>query len=347
MKAAVFWQHGGPEVVEIADVPRPDVPPGTVLVAVRAAALNYLDLWARRGLPGLKLEFPHIGGSDIAGVVEEVGDGVGGLAPGTRALVNPSLWCGRCNWCLKGEESLCASYAIIGEHVRGGFAEFAAVPAANVLPIPDHLSFAEAAAVPLVYQTAWRGLVGRGRLQAGESLLVTGASGGVSTAAIQIAKHIGATVFAVTAGPEKVARVRELGADHVIDRLESDFSKEVWKATDRRGVDVAFDSVGEAVWPDLLRSLARGGRLVTYGATSGPAGQVEIRLTFWKQLQIIGTTMSSVSEFNAVMSLVFEKKLKPVIDVVWPLEQAREAHERLEAGDAFGKIVLEVGPPHG
>lgn len=340
MKAAVFWQHGGPEVVEIADVPRPDVGPGQVLIAVRAAALNHLDLWARRGLPGLRLEFPHVGGSDIAGVVEEVGDGVEGPTPGTRVLVNPSLWCGRCDWCLKGEESLCTSYRIIGEHVRGGFAEFAAVPATNVHPIPDHMSFEDAAAVPLVYQTAWRGLVSRGRLEAGESVLVTGASGGVSTAAIQIAKHIGATVFAVTAGPEKAARVRELGADHVIDRLESDFSKELWKATDKRGVDMAFDSVGEAVWPDLVRALARGGRLVTYGATTGPAGQVEIRLTFWKQLQIIGTTMSSVSEFDAVMSLVFENKLKPVIDVVWPLEDAHEAHRRLEAGEQFGKIVL-------
>jgi NADPH:quinone reductase-like Zn-dependent oxidoreductase len=340
MKAAVFWQHGGPEVVEIADVPRPQVAPGTVLIAVRAAALNYLDIWARRGLPGLQFEFPHIGGSDIAGVVEEVGNGVEGLTPGTRVLVNPSLWCGDCDWCLQGEESLCTSYKIIGEHVRGGFAEFAAVPAANVLPIPDDLSFEEAAAVPLVYQTAWRGLISRGKLQPGEYLLVTGASGGVSTAAIQIAKHIGATVFAVTAGPEKAARVRELGADHVIDRLESEFSKEVWKATDKRGVDMVFDSVGEAVWPDLLRALARGGRFVTYGATSGPAGQVDIRLTFWKQLQIIGTTMSSASEFKQVMSLVFQSKLKPVIDVVRPLEDAREAHRRLEAGEQFGKIVL-------
>lgn len=342
MKAAVFWQHGGPEVVEIADVPRPELGAGQVLIAVRAAALNHLDLWARRGLPGLQFEFPHIGGSDIAGVVEACGDGVDGPAPGTRVLVNPSLWCGGCDWCLKGEESLCTSYKIIGEHVNGGFAEFAAVPAANAMPIPDDLSFEEAAAVPLVYQTAWRGLVSRGKLQAGEYLLVTGASGGVSTAAIQIAKHVGATVFAVTSGPDKADRVRALGADHVIDRLESDFSKEVWKATEKRGVDMAFDSVGEAVWPDLLRSLARDGRLVSYGATSGAAGQVEIRLTFWKQLQIIGTTMSSVSEFKQVMSLVFEKKLRPVIDVVWPLERARDAHQRLEAGQQFGKIVLTL-----
>jgi NADPH:quinone reductase-like Zn-dependent oxidoreductase len=342
MKAAVFWQHGGPEVVEIADLPRPEAGPGQILVAVRAAALNHLDLWARRGLPGLQLEFPHIGGSDIAGVVEGCGDGVEGLAPGTRVLVNPSLWCGRCDWCLKGEESLCTSYKILGEHVRGGFAELVAVPAANVLPIPEDLTFEDAAAVPLVFQTAWRGLVSRGKLQAGESLLVSGASGGVSTAAIQVAKHIGATVFAVTSGTEKAARVRELGADHVIDRLESDFSKEVWKATERRGVDMAFDSVGEAVWPDLLRTLARGGRLVTYGATTGAAGRADIRLTFWKQLQIIGTTMSSVSEFNTVMSRIFEKKLKPVIDVVLPLEEAREAHRRLEAGQQFGKIVLDI-----
>ncbi|MGD2154581.1 MAG: zinc-binding dehydrogenase [Gemmatimonadales bacterium] len=342
MKAAVFWQHGDPGVVEIADLPRPEPAPGQALIAVRAAALNHLDLWARRGLPGLKLEFPHIGGSDIAGIVEQVGEAVEGLTPGTRVLVNPSLWCGRCDWCQQGEESLCTSYRIIGEHVRGGFAEFVAVPAANVLAIPDHLPFQEAAAVPLVFQTAWRGLVGRGKLDAGETVLVTGASGGTSTAAIQIAKHIGATVFAVTAGPEKVRRARELGADHVIDRLASDYSKEIWMLTDKRGVDLAFDSVGAAVWPDLLRTLARGGRLVTYGATTGPAGQVDIRLTFWKQLQIIGTTMSNVAEFNTVMSLVFEKKLKPVIDVVWPLDRAREAHQRLEAGEGFGKIVLDM-----
>lgn len=341
MKAAVFRQHGGPEVIEIADVPSPEVTPGQVLIAVRAAAMNHLDLWARRGLPGLNLEFPHIGGSDIAGLVEDTGEGVQRLDPGTRVLVNPSLWCGTCAWCQKGEESLCASYRIIGEHLRGGFAEYVAVPAANVHPLPDDLSFAEAAAVPLVYQTAWRGLIARGGLEKGETVLVTGASGGVSTAAIQIAKHVGATVFAVTSGPAKAGRVRDLGADHVIDRLESDFSKEIWKLTEKRGVDVAFDGVGEAVWPDILRVLARDGRLVTYGATTGAKGQVEIRLAFWKQLRIIGSTMSSVSEFNKVTSLVFQKKLRPVVDVVWPLERAREAHERLEAGDQFGKIVLE------
>lgn len=340
MKAALFRQHGGPEVIEIADVAAPELRPGHVLIGVRAAAMNHLDLWARRGLPGLRLEFPHIGGSDIAGQVEALGDGVAGPAPGTRVLVNPSLWCGSCEWCLKGEESLCASFRIIGEHLAGGFAEYVAVPAINVYPIPDDLSFESAAAVPLVYQTAWRGMVTRGGLRSGEAVLVTGASGGVSTAAIQLAKLFGATVFAVTAGAENVRRVERLGADYVIDRLDSGFARAVWKATEKRGVDLAFDSVGEAIWPDILRSLARDGRLVTYGATTGPRGQVDIRLTFWKQLRIIGSTMSSRSEFEDVMGLVFEKKLEPAIDVVWPLDRAREAHERLEAGDAFGKIVL-------
>lgn len=340
MKAAIFRQHGGPDVIEIADVPRPEPRPGDILIAIRAAAMNHVDLWGRRGLPGLELEFPHIGGSDMAGIVAELGPGVTGLEVGTRVLVNPSLWCGECEWCAKGEESLCNSYRIIGEHTNGGFAEYTVVPAQNALPIPDDLSFEEAAAVPLVYQTAWRGLVGRGGLQAGETVLITGASGGVSTAAIQIAKHKGAHVFAVTSGPEKARRVNELGADLVIDRLKTDFSKEVYNATHKRGVDLAFDSVGEAIWPQIVRSLARDGRLVTYGATTGPKGQVDIRLTFWKQFRIIGSTMSSRAEFEEVMSLVFQKKLRPVIDVTWPLDRAREAHVRLEAGQQFGKIIL-------
>jgi NADPH:quinone reductase-like Zn-dependent oxidoreductase len=257
-------------------------------------------------------------------------------------LVNPSLWCGSCEWCHKGEESLCESYRIIGEHTDGGFAEYAAVPVENVLPIPDDLGFEEAAAVPLVYQSAWRGLIGRGRLRPGESVLVTGGSGGVSTAAIQIAKLAGAYVFAVTSGPEKVRLLEEVGADVVIDRLDVDISKEIWTTSGKRGVDLVFDSVGQSVWPALTRTLARNGRLVTYGATTGPKAQIDIRLTFWKQLQFIGTTMSNRSEFNEVMSLVFQRELEPVIDVVWPLERAREAHERLEAGRQFGKIVLTL-----
>ena len=342
MRAAITRAYGGPEVVEIAELPRPGVPPGHALVAVRAAALNHLDLWVRRGLPGLELEFPHIGGSELAGRVEELGEGVEGFAVGDRVLVNPALWDGECEWCARGEESLCVAFKVLGEHVNGGFAEFAAVPARNLLPLPDDLPFEEAAAVPLVFQTAWRGLISRARLQAGESVLVTGASGGVSTAAIQIAKHAGATVFALTSGARTMQGVKELGADFVIDRNVASFADEIRTLTERRGVDVVFDSVGQAIWSEAMRVLTRNGRLVTYGATTGHHAEFDIRRLFWKQLQIIGTTMASDSEFREVMKLVFDKQLRPVIDVVWPLERAREAHERLESGGAFGKIILTV-----
>ena len=342
MRAAITREYGGPEVVEIAELPRPGVPPCHVLVAVRAAALNHLDLWVRRGLPGLELEFPHIGGSELAGCVEELGEGVEGFAVGDRVLVNPALWDGECEWCARGEESLCVAFKVLGEHVNGGFAEFCAVPARNLLPLPDDLPFEEAAAVPLVFQTAWRGLISRARLQAGESVLVTGASGGVSTAAIQIARHAGATVFALTSGARKMQAVKELGADFVIDRNVASFADEIRTLTERRGIDVVFDSVGQAIWSEAMRVLTRNGRFVTYGATTGHHAEFDIRRLFWKQLQIIGTTMASDSEFREVMKLVFDKQLRPVIDVVWPLERAREAHERLESGEAFGKIVLTV-----
>lgn len=342
MRAAFFREHGGPETIEVGELPAPEAREGEVLIAVAAAAMNHLDLWARRGLPGLELELPHIGGSDIAGSVAEVGPGVSDIEVGTPVLVNPSLWCGSCDWCLEGEESLCVSYRIIGEHVKGGFAEYVAVPRRNALPLPDGFPMTDAAAVPLVFQTAWRGLVSRGGLRAGDTVLITGASGGVSTAAMQIAKHVGARVYAVTSGAEKVRRASELGADLVIDRLETEFAAEVWKATEKRGVDLAFDSVGEEIWPSLARCLARDGRLVTYGATTGPEGRIDIRLAFWKQLRIIGTTMSNRREFEEVMALVFERKLRPVIDVVWPLDRARDAHERLEAGEQFGKIILQI-----
>ncbi|HEX6938221.1 MAG TPA: zinc-binding dehydrogenase [Longimicrobiales bacterium] len=338
MKAAVFHENGGPDVIRIEDVPRPEPGPGEVLVEVKAAALNHLDLWVRRGLP-IETTMPHIGGSDVAGVVVELGAGVEGVAVGTRVAVNPALWCGRCEWCRAGEESMCVRFRILGEHTQGGFAEYVAVPAANLYPIPEGYPFETAAAAPLVFQTAWRGLISRGRLRPGEDVLVTGASGGVSTAAIAIAKHAGARVFAVTTG-ENVERVRALGVDFVYDRNAVDYSAEVWKATGKRGVDLVFDSVGQATWAQNLRALSRGGRLVVYGATTGPAAETEIRNVFWKQLEIIGTTMANRGEFDAVMKLVFRGELEPVIDVVWPLDRAREAHERLERGEQFGKIVL-------
>ncbi|HEY8484740.1 MAG TPA: zinc-binding dehydrogenase [Longimicrobiales bacterium] len=338
MKAAVFHEFGGPEVVRVEEVPQPSPGPGEVLVEVKAAALNHLDLWVRRGLP-VETPMPHIGGSDVAGVVAALGEGVMGVEPGARVVINPSLWCGRCEWCVRGEESLCVDFGIIGEHTQGGFAEYVVVPAANLHPIPEGFPFEEAAAAPLVFATAWRGLITRARLRPGETVLVTGASGGVGSAAVQIARLAGARVFAVTTS-EHVERVRSLGADVVYDRTAVDYSKEVWKDTGKRGVDVVFDSVGQATWAGNVRALARGGRLVVYGATTGPTAETDLRVVFWKQVEIIGTTMSSRHEFERVMGLVFGGRLKPVVDVVWPLDRAREAHERLERGDQFGKIVL-------
>jgi NADPH:quinone reductase-like Zn-dependent oxidoreductase len=341
MQAALFHAHGAPSVLRLEDVAVPEPGPAEVRLRVAASALNHLDLWVRRGLP-IETTMPHIGGSDIAGEVDAVGEGVDGWEAGARVVVNPSLWCGRCEWCLRGEQPLCVGYRIIGEHTQGGLAEFVTVPARNLYRVPDGYPLETAAAAPLVFLTAWRGLLVRGRLRAGETVLITAASGGVGTAAVQIAAHAGARVLAVSTG-RHVDRLLELGADHVIDRTASDFSREAWQLTGRRGVDVLFDSVGEATWAGALRSLARGGRLVTCGATTGPAAVTDLRLLYWKQLEVLGTTMSTHAEFEAAMRLVFDGLLEPVIDVVWPLARARDAHERLEAGEHFGKIVLVPG----
>lgn len=340
MKAAFFRKHGGPEVLEIGEAPEPVVAAGTVVVGVRAVALNHLDLWVRRGIPGLELELPHIGGSDIAGTIEEMGPDVQGWSVGDRVVVNPSLWCGECDFCARGEESLCRSYRIIGEHARGGTAERLRVPVSNLFPIPDSLSFEQAAAAPLVYQTAWRALTGRAGLAAGETLLVTGGSGGVSTAAIQIGLHLDARVIVLTSGEESVEKCETLGAHHVIDRLEAELADEVRRVTDGAGVDVVLDSVGEALWSDCLRCLGPNGRLVVYGATTGPSVKLNLRHLFWKQLQIIGSTMASRREFEEVMNLVARGALQPVVHDVLPLEQIRTAHEALEEGAVFGKLVL-------
>jgi NADPH2:quinone reductase len=340
MRAAFFREHGGPEVLEIGEAPEPVVAAGTVVVSVRAVALNHLDLWVRRGIPGLALELPHIGGSDVAGVIEEVGLDVKGWSVGDRVAVNPGLWCGECDFCARGEESLCRSYRIIGEHVRGGAAERLRVPTSNLYAIPASLAFEEAAAAPLVYQTAWRALTSRAGLAAGETLLVTGGSGGVSTAAIQIGVHLGARVIVLTSGAENVRKCRELAAHHVIDRLEQGLTEEVRRITDGGGVDVILDSVGEALWSDCLRCLGPNGRLVVYGATTGPGVKLGLAHVFWKQLQVIGSTMASRREFEEVMGLVAGGTLKPVVHEVLPLEQIRAAHEALERGEVFGKLVL-------
>ena len=339
MRAAIFHETGGPEVVRIEEVPTPVAGPGQVLVQVRASALNHLDLWVRRGMP-IETTMPHIGGSDIAGVVSAVGDGVDTGCIGERVVVNPSLFCGVCRECATGREELCEHFRIVGEHTDGGFAEYVAVDAAAAHPIPDTLSFESAAALPIAYQTAWRALIGRAALRAGEDVLVIGASGGTALAAVQIALYAGARVFAVTRGAENVDRLRAMGAHFVYDRAHEDFSRAVHRDTGKRGVDVVVENVGEPTWTGSLRALARGGRLVTYGSTAGHRGEVDIRLLFWKQLQIIGTTMASRAEFAAMLAVVARGAITPVVDTVMPLGHAREAHERLEAGGQFGKIIL-------
>jgi NADPH:quinone reductase-like Zn-dependent oxidoreductase len=339
MRAALFSEHGGPEVVRLADVPMPEPAAGEVRIRVRAAALNHLDLWVRRGI-GIETTMPHIGGSDVAGVIDAVGEGGVQLETGTPVVVNPALWCGRCEFCGRGEHSECIAFRILGEHTDGGFAEYVVAPAANVYALPAGFSFETAAALPVSYQTAWRALLSRARLRPGEDVLVIGASGGTAIAAIQIAKLVGARVFAVTRGTANVEKVQGLGADLVFDRAAVDFSREVFFATQRRGVDVVVENVGEPTWGGSMRALAHGGRLVTYGATAGAQAMVDLRVVFWKQLQIVGSTMASRSEFEAMLRVAFRGQLLPVIDRVLPLEQARAAHERLEAGDQFGKIVL-------
>ena len=340
MRAAVFEDCGGPDVVEIKKVPVPEPGPGEVRVKVDAAAMNHLDLWVRRGLP-IETPMPHIGGSDIAGVVDAVGPGAEDVPVGTRVVVDPSLGYDWYEGQDRGESFDELPFRIIGEHTQGGFAEYAVVPAENLLEIPGDFAAAEAAAAGLVFVTAWRALITRGRLRAGERVLITGASGGVGTAAVQVARRAGAKVFAVTGGAENVTRIKALGADIAYDRFEVDFSREVWRDTHKQGVDVVFDTVGEEIWPKCLRALSRGGRLVTSGATTGSRGVTELRLVFWKQLEIMGSTMGTPQEFREVMRLVFDGVFDPVIQEIMPLKDASRAHEILEKGEIFGKLVLE------
>lgn len=343
MQAMIYTQAGGPDVIAPADLPTPEPGHGEVRVRVVASALNHLDLWTRRGMPGIPPAFPHVGGCDVAGVVDTVGAGVTAWQPGDRVVVNPTLSCGVCEWCRQGEESLCDHVAILGEHRWGGFAEFLVVPAGNLERVPDGFSLLEAAAVPLVYATAWRMLVTRARLRPGETVLVVGAGGGVNSAAIQIAKLAGCQVWATTSSAEKEAAARHLGADLVINyRTDEAWSRTIYQRSGKRGVDVVVDNVGSATWRDSLRTLAKRGRLVTVGATTGPMGETDIRLLFWKQLELIGSTMSNRGEFQAVMRLVWQGRLRPVIDRVIPLSDLEAGHRALEQGDQFGKIIVQV-----
>lgn len=346
MKALYFNEHGGPEVMQYGDVPDLQPGPGDALVQVKAVALNHLDVWVRQGWPGLNLPKPHIGGSDVAGVVAGYGNDPQGSASGppvgTRVVIDPGVMTGEDEWTQCGEQSISPHYHILGETVRGGCAEYATVPARNLLLIPNGFDFPQAAASILVGLTAWRMLVKRAGLKAGESVAIVGAGGGVNSIAIQIAKHLGATVYAVTSTPEKMHKATELGADYVINYREEDWSKKLYQLTGKRGVDVVVDNVGQATLNASMRAVARGGRVVIVGNTSGPKAEIDVRLIFGKQISLIGSTMGSHQDFLDVMELVWAGKLRPVIDRVMPLSEGRAAHQILTAGQQFGKIVLQA-----
>ncbi len=342
MQAVFFRQHGGPDVIEVGPLPEPGLGPDDVLVAVKAAALNRLDKWVRDGWPGLKLSLPHILGSDAAGVVAEVGARVSGWAVGDRVAINANLGCGQCPACVAGQDNLCERWQLLGETTAGLHCERVAVPARQLVRVPDGVSFELAAAAGLVYQTAWHSLMARGGLRAGESVLVVGAAGGVNTAAIQIAKLAGATVYVVGSDARKLAVAAELGADVLIDRSQVDWGKEVFKLTGRRGVDVVVDNVGAATLMSSLRAARKGGRVLTVGNTSGPKFEFDNRYMFSRHVSLIGSTMSTRAEYATVMGLVFAGRLKPVLGPVRPLAEARAAHAQLDSGEVFGKLILTL-----
>ena len=339
MKAVRFHEHGGPEVLRYEDAPDPARQPGRALVRVRACALNHLDLWQRQGIPRVRIPLPHISGSDVSGEVVDAGGGP--IAEGTRVLLHPGLNCGACRWCNEGRDSLCPSYDVLGLQSDGGYAELVSVPVANLVPIPDHIEFVQAAAFPLTFLTAWHMLVTLARVREKDDVLVLAGGSGVGQAAIQIARMHGARVFA-TAGPAKIDRTVALGAEAVFDHYATDFGWEVREATAGRGVDIVVEHVGEATWDRSVRSLANGGRLVTCGATTGPKAAVDLRHLFARQLSFLGSYMGSRAELLQAVPHFFDGALKPVVDVVFPLAEAADAHRRLEAKAQFGKIVLEV-----
>ena len=341
MKAVRFHEFGGPAVLKVEEVPLPRPGRGEVLVGLRAAALNHLDLFVRNGgVP--KTPLPHVGGADGAGVLLENGPEAEEFAVGTRVFFDPGLSDGTCDYCARGENSLCDRWEILGEHRDGTFAQAVAIPEVNVRAIPDEVTFEQAAAFPLVYLTAWRMVVSKARVRPGESVLILGIGGGVAIAALQIAKYAGAKVFVTSGHDEKLERARQLGADVLINHRTTDFSKEVWGLTNKRGVDVVVDDVGAATWSGSIRALARAGRLVTCGATSGPKPDEDIRRIFQKQITIYGSTMGTRQDWEQLTKLMEAGRLKPVIDQTFPLDETAAAQERMERAEQFGKIVLTI-----
>lgn len=342
MKALAFSEFGGPEKLRLQDVPDPTIGPDDVLVRVRACALNHLDLFVREGIPALRTKLPFWTGCDIAGDVAAVGAGVTGVGVGDRVCVNPNLTCGQCEFCLMGEDSLCVRYRILGEHEPGGLAELVRVRGSKVLALPAHVSYEDAASFILTNMTAWRMVVTQGQVRPGQDVLILGVGGGVSSTAVQIAKLAGARVIVTSSSDEKLARAKTLGADIGINYAREDWPSKVFQLTNRRGVDLVIENVGAATWKHSLRAVRNGGRVVTCGATSGPIGETDIRVVFWKQLHVIGSTMSSSKEFHDVMRLFFAGTLRPIVDEVMELRDGAAAQRKLAEGKQFGKVVLRV-----
>ena len=340
MKAVRIHEFGGPEVLRYEDVPDPKLRKDQVLIRVRACALNHLDLWVRKGLPGVPL--PHILGSDIAGEIVEVGEYVTGFKTGQRVLLAPMHFCNRCAKCVAGLQNQCLEFSVLGNRVDGGNCELMAVPAVNVIPIPDSLDFVHAASVPLVFLTAWHMLTGRAAIRPGQTVLVLGASSGVGIAAIQIAKLFQATVITTAGNEEKLAKARALGADHGINHYQQKISEEVRRITNKQGVDIVIEHVGPATWDESVKSLKPAGTLVTCGATTGPNVGIDLRFVYSRQLSLLGSYMGTMGELYEVLGHVFAGRLKPVVDRTFPLQEIRAAHEHMEHSQMFGKIVLTI-----
>jgi NADPH:quinone reductase-like Zn-dependent oxidoreductase len=343
VRALALGAVGGLEHLGVRELPTPDLErPDDVRVHVRAAALNRLDLFVADGLPGVSYAFPHIVGSDGAGVVESVGSEVARLRPGDHVMINPGLWCGRCPACLAGEESLCAAFRVVGEHRAGTAAEYVVVPERNLAPVPPGMPWPQAAAFSLATLTAWRMLSTRAAVQPGETTLIWGIGGGVALAALQIARHLGARTVVTSGSDTKLAAAARLGADATVNHASGDVIAEVRRVTGGRGADVVVDSVGQARWQDSLRALRRGGRLVTCGATSGPMVSLDLRRLFWHQWSLLGSTLGNRREYEAVVALAHQGRLWPVVDQVVPLDEGPTALARLQRGEQMGKLVIEV-----
>jgi NADPH:quinone reductase-like Zn-dependent oxidoreductase len=340
MKAILLHEHGDTSVLHYTDVNEPHLRHNEVLIHVRACALNHLDLWVRRGVPGYQIPFPHIPGSDIAGEVAKVGPEVSTVHIGQKVVLAPGITCGKCPACLSGNDNRCSDSTVLGFMVDGGCAEYVRCPEVNCLPYPENLDWAHAAAVPVVFQTAWHMLVSRAQLQPGEDVLVIAAGSGIGSAAIQIAKFFGARVIATVGSDEKVAKAKEIGADEVIHDGIKTIAKEVRLLTDKRGADIVVEHVGAATWDESVKSLAPGGRLVTCGCTTGYDVKLDIRFLFTRQLSVLGSYMGTKDELRTVLKLVEQGCLKPIVDKVWPLYDCIVGHHYLEHDKHFGKVVL-------